>query len=143
MKNILGILALCLGILGLALGLAAGPLADLFAPAPRPLDEAVVEFAGKMKDRLIAKTTGKEYVPTSAEHPRTVWINRVGMTSVVLGFLAIVAAVLGYIRQENRRICYAAASLGAGTIVMWYLFPMLAVLVLLLLLSVVAGALLT
>jgi hypothetical protein len=117
-----GAVALILGFAAFGLALAAGPLADMFAPPPKPSDEAVADIASKVKGRLLAKATGRAYnAPAEERDPRTEWIKSVSASSVMLGFLGLGGSLGAFIRREEKRVYVSAAVLSVGAIALWYL----------------------
>ena len=102
-----------LGSVALLLALVhfwAGP----FSPQPT-LEQTVAEKAVAIKKATVSILQGKETLPQQTRS--TMDIDQiVGVTTVVLGGLAIILGVFGYAKQEPMRVAAGAAVLGGGAI---------------------------
>ncbi len=105
----------------------------------KPIDEVAVDIAVRIKDRLVAKAKGKEFVPPPAE-TRTfaVWYPA---GTISLGVFAMCCGVIGFVRHEDLRINGSAVSIGIAAIVFQYFLILASVVILLLLVGLILSAL--
>ncbi|MBI3899100.1 MAG: hypothetical protein HY308_12510 [Gammaproteobacteria bacterium] len=114
-KNSLGVIGVILGMIALGVALVhswVGPI------GPKPsLEEVVAQKAEQLRDSVAAILNGED-----PKVSRPVSVDRaVTIATVIAGFLAIVFAVVSFIRREDKRVCGSAALLGGAALVVQYL----------------------
>jgi len=126
------------GVVAFGLALAhfwAGP----FSPKP-PLEEVVAEKAVKIRDAVVAKLKGDENTaPAQAQSFDTDRV--VTISTIVASFLAIVLAVVSYIRREDKRVSGSAVALGGVALAVQYLAVAIGAIVLAILVAAVLSKL--
>lgn len=133
---------LVIGVLALGGALAhfwLGPI-----DPPPPLEEVVAEKAAAIKDRFVAKLKGEEadaaaVEETLAEEAVSDRDHRVRSVTSLLGFVALVLSVVGFVRREDLRVAGSAAALGGGAAAFQFLIVALGAI----LLTVLVAALLS
>jgi hypothetical protein len=113
-----GIPALILGVLALALALIhfyAGP----FGPPPSA-GKVIAEKEIKMGGAVIGKVKIGE-TDASRQQPKLNTDRIVALSTAAAGFLAVVLAVVAYIRREDKRISGSAVALGAAALAFQFL----------------------
>lgn len=133
-----GLVGVVVGVVAFGLALAhfwAGP----FSPKPL-LEEVVAEKAGKIRDAVVAKLNGEE--KSAPAQAQSFDIDRaVTITTIVASFLAIVLAVVSYIRREDKRVTGSAMALGGMALAVQYLAVAISVIVLAILVAAVLSKL--
>lgn len=132
-----------MGVVGLAIALVAlmaaavSPWAtNLLQPDRKPIDEAAVEVAGRVKDRIAAKAKGQPYI-TPAEANHTNWASLYTLGVVVAGALAVSIGVVGLVVRHNGRLNAATVTVGTAAIILQYFLLIAAVLLFLLLVMLI------
>ena len=137
-KSSFGLVGVVAGVIALGLALVhfwAGP----FSPKPS-IEEVVAEKAVKIRDSVVARLKGLQK-PASVQ-PQGFDTDHVITTStIVAGFLAVVLAVVSYIRREDNRVSMSAVALGGGAIALQYLAVALGAIVLAILIAAVLSKL--
>src|SRR4051794_431248 len=102
----------------LAFAIAAGSpwLAKLLDPPEPTFEQAAVEVAARLKDRIAAKLRGEQYEapPKPAAFRWSRWLPGLAVGAGVLGCSF---GVLGLVRREDGRLCGSAVAVGAGAVV--------------------------
>ena len=137
-RSTFGLVGLVVGVVAFGLALAhfwAGP----FSPKP-PREEVVAEKAVKIRDAVVAKLKGEEKAaPARAQAFDTDRV--VTISTIVASFLAIVLAVVSYIRREDKRISGSAVALGGVALAVQYLAVAIGAIVLAILVAAVLSKL--
>lgn len=120
-----------------AIGMTFGAIALLLAMihfwggpfSPRPsLEQTVAETAAAIKEATLATLKGEEAPPPKRTR---VDLDRVAhLTTAVLGGLAIILGLVGFVRRESLRAAGSAAVLGTGAIAFQFAVLALGVIVL-------------
>lgn len=116
-------------------GLAFGAIALLVAvthfwAAPiapkRPIEQIVADKVVAIRDTTLARLRGRE-IPAPAPPPPPEWTmdRALGLAAPLMGALAVVLGVLGFVRREPARACGGAALLGAAALA--FQFAMVAI----------------
>jgi len=112
-KSKVGIIGVIIGSVALLLALFhfyAGP----FSPQPK-LEHTIAEKAVAIRDATVAALKGKEV-------KKETWTSKwntdkiVNVLTALLGGIAIIAAIIAFIRKESLRVAGGAAVLGGGAI---------------------------
>ena len=87
---------------------------------PPMLEDSIADQAVKIRDKVVAKLRGSD---TPSEVHRKSWgADRVAMaTTAGVGSLAILLAVIGFVRHEPNRMAGSAAVLGGTALALQYL----------------------
>jgi hypothetical protein len=137
-RSTFGVVAIVIGVIAFGLALTqfwAGP----FTPQPT-IEEVVADKAVKIRDAVVAKLKGEEQA--SSVHARSFDIDRVvTMATIVASFLAIVLAVISYIRREDKRITASAIALGGMALAVQYIAMAIGAIVLAILVAAVLSKL--
>jgi len=138
MRSTFGVVGVVVGVVAFGLALAhfwAGP----FSPKP-PLEDVVADKAVKIRDAVVLKLKGEESVaPATAQSfdaDRVVTIS-----TIVASFLAIVLAVVSYIRREDKRVSASAVALGGVALAVQYIAVAIGAIVLAILVATVISKL--
>lgn len=112
-KNWFGTIATFLGCLAVIAAVLPTWVLPLVAP-PEPVDKVVVDVAQNIKDRLVAKATGKAF--KEPMHKADLY-QIFAVVAVIMGVGALVFSAISFVRHEPWRFAVAGATLGAGSIV--------------------------
>jgi hypothetical protein len=137
-KNTIGIIGVIFGMLALGMALLhfwAGPF-DRY-PA---LEEIVADKALSIKERVISKLKGDKTVVMAPKREYSK-DNLVDIATISFGFLAIICAVISFIKREDKRASGSAVFLGIGAIGFQLLTVALGVIVVALLVAAVLSSL--
>jgi|GEM_PF-1996717 len=138
MNNKFAVIGLVLGIIALGVGLThffAGPI-----DPPPLLEELVADKAVKITQAMTAKLKGEEYLSSSSESDQFGPDRMIELTTVILGFIALVLAAFSFIQKEDPKISGMAAAFGGGAIALQFLILALGAFVLIFLIAAVLGA---
>ena len=105
------------------------------------MDEVAVEFATKVKDRLIAKAKNQEYVPPVEKDEGFDFEKWYPVGTISLGLCGICFGVGGFCKHEDGRIAGSSVAVGLAAIVFQYFLILAATIILILLVAVVLSAL--
>ena len=140
-RSIVGGIGLAFALIGLVAAIMSPWIIDAIEPDRKPIDEAAVEVATKIKDRLIAKAKGQEYVPpveTDTGFDIAKWYPA---GTIALGLCGICLGVGGFCRHEDVRITGASVTLGLAAIVFQYFLLLAAAIILIVLVGLILSAL--
>jgi hypothetical protein len=127
-RHYFGWSGLAIGIAALALGLRPGWIAPSFDPGPKPIPQRASDWLGELKDRAAAAIR-MEPPPQPPVEVRNPWRDqRLALTSLIFGFLALVLGVLAFVRHEDQRMVACSVALGAGAIAAQYFMTALLIL---------------
>ena len=108
--------ALLLGIVALGLALLPGWIAPMYDLPSKPIEQKAADWLSELKDKAAAAIRMEPLPPPSAE-VRNPWRSpRIALTSLVLGFSALVLGILAFVRHEEQRMVACSIALGAGAI---------------------------
>lgn len=133
-RPVFGVLSVILGFLAFAAVVGhffAGP----FDPPP-PIEVSIAEKAADIRDATVAALKGEEYEARSYAPPRTL-DDFLTYAFIGLAALAVLMAVVGFIRHERIRPGIAGAALGALAITFQFLTVLFFALLFVFLLSAV------
>ncbi len=126
-SNSFGMIGVVLGVIALGMALFhfwSGPI----SPSPA-VEVTIADQACKIKKAVEAKIKGKKYKRAIARTSRFNGDRIVDMATIGTAFLAIILAVISFIRHENIRVCGSAVVLGGGAIAFQFLTVALGVIV--------------
>lgn len=129
-----GILSIVMGFVAFAAVVGhffAGPI-----DPPPPIEVSIAEKAADIRDATVAALKGEEYEAEPTVRPKTL-DDYLTWSFVGLGVLAILMAVIGFVRHERLRPSIAGAALGALAITFQFFTVVFFALIFVLLLSVV------
>jgi hypothetical protein len=107
----------------------------------KPIDEVAVEVATRIKDRLVAKAKGEEFVVKPAAETSTDLGKWVPPATIGIGLLGVCLGVVGFTRHESARMSASAVAVGLAAIVFQYFLLMAAAIILILLIGFILSAL--
>ena len=109
-KPIIGVFALVLAIVGLAVSIFGSDIAEAIQPSP-PIEEKVADLTVRVKDAVIAKLKNRDAVIATPvrEHD---WHATIPKCAMGLGMLGLIGAAASYSRGESRAFAVSAAGLG-------------------------------
>jgi hypothetical protein len=119
-RSIVGGIGLVFALLGLVAAILSPWIVDAIEPERKSIDEAAAEVATKIKDRLVAKAKGQEYIPpieTETGFDITKWYPA---GTIALGLCGICFGVGGFCRHEDLRITGSSVTVGLAAIVFQY-----------------------
>ena len=138
MQNKFSSLGLFLGVIALVMGLIHFSVGSLSAPVP-PLEKVVAEKVAAVKKGIIAGLKGEEPTPTLAAKKPLDIDKVINNTGIILALAALLCAVIGGMRKENRWSIYGALCFGGGTLAFHaLLFGIGIILAILLLLAIIS-----
>ena len=108
--------ALLLGIVALAFALLPGWIAPMYDPPAKPIEQKAADWLGELKDKAAAAIRMESLPPPSAEVKNPWRSPRIALTSLILGFGALVLGILAFVRHEDQRMVACSIALGAGAI---------------------------
>jgi hypothetical protein len=114
---------------------------DSISPPTKTIDEVAVDVAVNIKDRLVAKAKGQEFV-AKTQNDKTPSLRRwYPPTTIGIGLLGMCLGIVGFTRHENTRISAAAVAVGLAAIMFQYFLLLAAAIILVLLIGVILNAL--
>jgi hypothetical protein len=140
-RSILGVVGLVFALLGLVAAIMSPWLIDAIDPERKPIDEAAVEVAVKIKDRLIAKAKGQEYIVPIEKETRFDIAKWYPAGTIALGLCGICFGVGGFCRHENLRITGSSVTVGLAAIVFQYFLLLAAAIIFFMLVGLILSAL--
>jgi hypothetical protein len=140
-RSILGVVGLVFALLGLVAAIMSPWLIDAIDPERKPIDEAAVEVAVKIKDRLIAKAKGQEYIAPIEKETRFDIAKWYPAGTIALGLCGICFGVGGFCRHENLRITGSSVTVGLAAIVFQYFLLLAAAIIFFMLVGLILSAL--
>ena len=138
-SNKFGLFGVVFGIIALGMSLFhfwAGPITP-----PQPMEETIADHAVKIKKAVEAKLKGEEYKAPSSKSSRFDGDRIFDIATIAAGFLAIVLAVVSFIRHESMRVSGSAVALGGGAIAFQFFTVALGVIVFVILIAIVLNQL--
>ncbi len=137
-KSKIGIIGVIIGSIALLLALFhfyAGP----FAPQPK-LEQTIAEKAVAIRDATVAALKGKE---VKEEKWSSKWDadKIIDVITALLGGIAIIIAVVAFIKNESLRVAGGAAVLGGGAIAFQFLALALGAIIIAIILAAVISQL--
>ncbi|MEM8817602.1 MAG: hypothetical protein AAGE85_17415 [Pseudomonadota bacterium] len=129
-----GMLAVVFGFLSFAAIVGhffAGPI-----DPPPPIEVSLAEKAADIRDATVAALKGEEYEARDVSRPRTL-DDYLTYAFVALAMLAILMAVIGFIKRESLRPAFVGAALGGLAITFQFLTVLFFALLFVLLVSAV------
>ncbi|MDJ0748855.1 MAG: hypothetical protein QNJ11_05190 [Woeseiaceae bacterium] len=133
-RSVFGIVSVILGFLAFAAVVGhffAGPL-----DPPPPIEVSIAEKAADIRDATVAALKGEEFEARNYSRSRTL-DDYLTYAFIGLAALAVLMAVVGFIRHEPMRPSIAGAALGALAITFQFLTVLFFALLFVLLLSAV------
>ena len=134
-----------LGLIGTILGLIALGIAFFqffLGPIEKPpeIEEVIAEKTIKIKEAISAKIKGQEYKSTN-EEVRFGPDKIVELSVIILGFVAIVFGVMGFIQKEQLRPSCSAIALGVGAVTFQVAVVIAAAIIFVFILAIFLGSL--
>ncbi|MCU0719842.1 MAG: hypothetical protein MUC83_09070 [Pirellula sp.] len=111
------------------------------SPPTKTIDEVAVDVAVNIKDRLVAKAKGQEFVPESKNDVTPSLRRWYPPTTIGIGLLGMCLGIVGFIRHENTRMSAIAVAVGLAAILFQYFLLLAAAIILILLIGVILNAL--
>ena len=137
--SVLGLSAVVSGAAALVVAVLhfwVGPISE-----PQPIEESLAEVAVSIRDAVTAELRGEEY-ESRRPFERTWDADRVvDVGTVGAGLLAILLAVVSFIRREDLRVSGSAAALGSGAVAFQFAAVALGVIVFAIIVAAILGAL--
>jgi hypothetical protein len=126
----LGLIGSVVGLVALAVAILPHWVLPVIDPPP-PIDKVIVDVGHRVKDRLVARVKGIDYVAPAHE---TSWADRLRqqlpVAAVSLGLLAVILGVVAQLCREERQVAVMATTLGGCAIAIQLSFVLMGVLVL-------------
>ncbi len=136
-----GIAGLAVALVALVAAVLSPWILDAIEPQSKPIDEVAVDAAVKLKDRLVAKAKGEEYVPPPPEKTTFDLSKWYPAGTISLGLCAMCFGIIGFVRHEDVRVNGSAVTVGLAAILFQYFLLIAAALILILLIGIVLSAL--
>jgi len=140
-RSIVGGIGLAFALLGLVAAIMSPWIIDVIEPERKPIDEAAVEFATKIKDRLVAKAKGQEYIPPVETETRFAAAKWYPAGTIAFGLCGICFGVGGFCRREDLRITGSSVTVGLAAIVFQYFLLLAAAILFFVLVGLILSAL--
>ena len=109
-KPIIGVAALVIAIIGLAVSIFGSDVAEAIQPS-QPIEEKVADLTVRVKDAVIAKMKDRDAVIAAPEREHD-WHTTMPKFAMGLGMLGLIGAAVSYTRGEPRAFAVSAAGLG-------------------------------
>lgn len=139
-RSIVGAIGLAFALLGLVAAIMSPWIIDAIEPERKPIDEAAVEVATKIKDRLIAKAKGQEYIPPVEADTGLNIAKWYPAGTIALGLCGICLGVGGFCRHEDVRITGSSVTVGLAAIVFQYFLLLAAAIIFFVLVGLILSA---
>ena len=123
-RNLFGWLGLAAGLVALALALLPGWIAPIYAPPVKPIEQSAMDWMGEIKDRVVGAIKS-EPVASPPPAPQEIWKKRAALSSLLIGFAALLLGILAFVRREEARLTACAVALGTGAIAAQFIFTAL------------------
>jgi hypothetical protein len=131
-KRLLGGIGMILGLLALGVAFLSPKIAGMIDPPPRPIEETVVDLAGRLAAAAKAKAKGEVYeAPAVAREPLPSRFLYPGV--IIAGIAAAGLGIGAAIRSEDRFFSRGAIALGTGAALVQWSMMLVGVLALILL----------
>lgn len=140
-RSVVAGVGLVLAMFGLIAAVLSPWILDTIEPQRKPIDEVAVEFATKVKDRLVAKARKQEYVPPVQADEGFDFTKWYPAGTITLGLCGICLGVGGFCKHEDVRISGASVAVGLAAIVFQYFLLLAAAILFLLLVAIILSAL--
>ena len=140
-RSVVAGVGLVIALLGLIAAVLSPWILDAIEPERKPIDEVAVEFATKVKDRLIAKAKKQEYVPPVQKDKGFDIAKWYPAGTITLGLCGICLGVGGFCKHEDVRISGSSVAVGLAAIVFQYFLMLAAAILLFLLVGIILSAL--
>jgi hypothetical protein len=132
---------LAIGFIALFAAVMSPWILDTISPPTKTIDEVAVDVAVNIKDRLVAKAKGQEFV-AKAKDSKTPSIRRwYPHVTIGIGLLGMCLGIVGFTRHESTRMSASAVTVGLAAIVFQYFLLLAAAIILILLNGVILNAL--
>ena len=132
---------LAIGFIALVAAVMSPWILDSISPPTKTIDEVAVDVAVNIKDRLVAKAKGQEFV-AKAKDDKTPSLRRwYPPITIGIGLLGMCLGIVGFTRHENTRVSASAVTVGLAAIVFQYFLLLAAAIILILLIGVILNAL--
>lgn len=132
---------LAIGFIGLFAAVMSPWILDSISPPSKTIDEVAVDVAVNIKDRLVAKAKGQEFV-AKAKDDKTPSLRRwYPPITIGLGLLGMCLGIVGFIRHEGTRMSASAVTVGLAAIVFQYFLLLAGAIILILLIGLILTAL--
>jgi hypothetical protein len=139
-RSIVGGVGLTLAFLGLIAAIKSPWVIDAIEPDRKPIDEAAVEVAVKIKDRLIAKAKGETYVPPVQVETGLNIAKWYPAGTISLGLCGICLGIGGFCRHEDIRITGSSVAVGLAAIIFQYFLLIAAAIIFFMLVGLILSA---
>ena len=133
--NKFGLPGVAIGIIALGMALFhfwLGPISP-----PPPMEVTIADHAVKIKKAVEAKIKGEKYKAPPTPSNRFDGDRMFDVATIAAGFLAIILAVVSFIRHESIRVSGSAVALGGGAIAFQFLTVALGVIIFVILIAIV------
>jgi len=106
----------------------------------KTIDELAVDVAVNLKDRVVAKAKGEDFVVKTKNDNSNRLQHWYAPATTGIGLLGLCLGIVGFVRHENTRTSVAAVAVGLAAIMFQYFLLLAAVIILLLLIGVILNA---
>jgi hypothetical protein len=113
---------------------------DAISPPTKTIDEVAVDVAINIKDRLVAKAKGQEFVAQTKNHKIPSLRRWYPPTTIGIGLLGMCLGIVGFTRRESTRMSASAVTVGLAAIVFQYFLLLAAAIILILLIGIILNA---
>ncbi|QDV22218.1 hypothetical protein [Aureliella helgolandensis] len=132
---------LTIGFIALVAAVISPWIVDSISPPTKTIDAVAVDVAVNIKDQLVAKAKGQEFV-AKPKDDKTPSIRRwYPLTTIGIGLLGMCLGVVGFTRHEDTRMSASAVTIGLAAIVFQYFLLLAAAIILILLIGFILNAL--
>jgi hypothetical protein len=116
-------------------------IVDAIEPKRKPIDEAAVDVATKIRDRLVAKAKGEAYVSPIEDDTSWNVAKWYPAGTIALGLCGICLGVGGFCRREDSRITGSSVTIGFAAIVFQYFLLLAAAIIFIMLVVLILSVL--
>ena len=139
-RRFLGGSGMILGLLALAIAFLSPQIARRIDPPSKPVEEVVVDLAGRLAAAAKAKMKGESYIAPAFEAKPALPSRYLYPGVILAGICAAGLGIAGAMRSEDRFFAGGAIALGTGAALVQWSMMLVGVLVLIFLVCAVVAA---
>lgn len=131
---------LVIGFIALVAAVMSPWILESVAPPTKSIDEVAVDVAINIKDRLVAKAKGQEFVAKEKDDKTPSLRRWYPPVTIGIGLLGMCLGIVGFTRHESTRVSASAVTVGLAAIVFQYFLLLAAAIIFILLIGVILNA---
>lgn len=132
---------LVIGFIALVAAVMSPWILESVSPPTQSIDEVAVDVAVNIKDRLVAKAKGQEFVAKAKDDKPPSLRRWYPPVTIGIGLLGMCLGIVGFTCHESTRVSASAVTVGLAAIVFQYFLLLAAAIIFILLIGVILNAL--